>query len=283
MIKVLNRLRVLKYLNVNGGISLNGKHFKIPILEKVGFSNLVMSEPWMIDLLKIVMPIEEKVFVDVGVNIGQTLLKLRCVSDSSDYIGFEPNPLCINYVNRLIKENGIKNSVLVPVGISDKSELGELTFFYESGTDSSASMIENFRPGQKMDRKEYIPLLDLGEIKKTINLDQLSVLKIDVEGAELEVLRSFYNEIKENNPIILIEILPAYDEQNKNRINRQNEIQKLLKELGYTIFTVIKQNEILLDLKEISEMGIHSDLNACEYVMVPDSKKEEFLSQVNKR
>ena len=50
----------------------------------------------MIDILKIVLPIENKKFIDVGVNIGQTLLKLKSVSSEIDYIGFEPNPICVN-------------------------------------------------------------------------------------------------------------------------------------------------------------------------------------------
>jgi hypothetical protein len=95
-IQILRKLRILKYLNINGNISLNGKLFKIPILEEIGFSNLFISEPWMIDLLKIILPIEKERFIDVGVNIGQTLLKLRSISDNIDYIGFEPNPVCIN-------------------------------------------------------------------------------------------------------------------------------------------------------------------------------------------
>jgi hypothetical protein len=64
-----------------------------------------MSELWMIDLLKIVLPIGNKSFVDVGINVAQTLLKLKSVSPEINYIGFEPNPVYTNYGAKLIKKH----------------------------------------------------------------------------------------------------------------------------------------------------------------------------------
>lgn len=88
IIRLLNKLRLLSYFNINGKIELNSHKFKIPVLQKVGFDNLFMSEPWMIEILNIVLPLDNKGFVDVGVNVGQTLMKLRSVSSETKYIGF---------------------------------------------------------------------------------------------------------------------------------------------------------------------------------------------------
>jgi FkbM family methyltransferase len=283
LIRALNKLRILRYFNINGKIELNNKKFKIPILQKVGYGNLFMSEPWMIEILKIVLPIDNKGFLDVGVNIGQTLIKVRSVSSEIKYIGFEPNPMCVNYVSQLVKENDLKNVSIIPVGISDKTKIGVLNFFNSSVTDSTASMIAEFRPEQKIERKEYIPLFDLRKITDAIDLNAISVLKVDVEGAELEVLNSFYPLIKDHHPLILIEILPAYGKDNIFRIERQNKIKTMLINAEYSIFSVIKESEILLDLVEISNIEIHSDLNRCEYVMVPNVKKKEFENSCKQR
>lgn len=282
-IKALNKFRILNLLNIHGTISLNKKTFKIPILQKIGISNLFMSEPWMIDILKIVLPIENKNFIDVGVNIGQTLLKLKSVSSEINYIGFEPNPICVNYAVKLINENNFDNTLIIPAGISDKNEMGLLNFFSQSETDSAASMIEDFRPDQKIFKKEFIPLYNIESFKNKINLDSISILKIDVEGAELEVLNSFKKEIEEKSPIILIEILPVYNANNLQRLERQNMIQNMLKDFGYSIFRVIKKDDILLDFQEISEIGIHGNINNCEYVMVPKVKKEVFKNNCQQR
>lgn len=191
--------------------------------------------------------------------------------------------MCVNYVSQLVKVNHFNNISIIPVGVSDKIEIGVLNFFYTSSTDSSASMVSAFRPEQKIERKEYIPLFDLKTIMDTVALDAISVLKVDVEGAELEVLSSFYSLIKEQNPIILIEILPAYNKENIFRINRQNKIQTMLNEAEYSIFRVIKENDILLDLEEIADIEIHADLNRCEYVMVPNVKKNQFKNSCQQR
>ena len=177
-IRALNKLSLLKFFNLTGEVTLNGKRFKIPILQKTGFSNLFVTETWMIKILEVVLPIDNKKFVDVGVNIGQTLLKLRSVSSEISYIGFEPNPMCVNYSAKLIKENEFKNTILIPSGISEKTELGKLNFYSPSETDSSASMIEDFRFNQKTFRQEFVPLFDLNRLKSAIDLDSISILKI---------------------------------------------------------------------------------------------------------
>ncbi len=276
IIRGLNKLKLLSFLNINGQIKLNRSVFKIPILQKEGFANLFMSEPWMIKLLEIAIPIDQGSFVDVGVNIGQTLLKLRSVSPDTQYIGFEPNPKCVHYVDHLIKTNNIKQVQIIPVGVSEKTELGVLNFFDTSATDSSASMIAEFRSKDSIKRKEYIPLFEVSKVIDKVALNKISILKIDVEGAELEVLKSFSSIIREQQPIILLEILPTYNKENTFRIERQNQIQSLLADVGYTMYNVIKDRETLIGFNEISEIAIHSDLNRCEYVMVPGRKKEKF-------
>lgn len=283
LIKLLFKLKQLHRVNVMGKLSLNHKNFNIPVYGSIGYPNLAMSEPWMIDILKIVLPIERSQFVDVGVNVGQTLLKLRCIDTDIPYVGFEPNPTCVHYVQKLIEANGIKDSRLIPVGVNNKTELGQLHFFSKGSTDSSASMIEGFRPESTVDHVEYIPLFDIQALKTVLDINALSILKIDVEGGELEVLRSFADLLSQYNPIILMEILPAYSDQYPERIERQQEIEGILKERSYHLYRVIKENEELITLTEIEEIGIHSDLNACEYVFIPQSKNNKFQSALQNR
>jgi FkbM family methyltransferase len=182
----------------------------------------------------------------------------------------------VNYVYKLIERNNFENTVIIPVGISDKTEIGVLNFTDNSKANSSASMIAEFRKDLVVKRKEYIPLFNFEDLKDKINLESISVLKIDVEGAELEVLTSFKNELAKSETIILIEILPAYNEQNTFRIKRQNKIQELLFDLNYAIFKILKKKDLLLNFEEVKEIGIHSDLDLCDYVMVPKAKVDEF-------
>ena len=277
LLRVLNKLNLLHRFNLTGKIILNGKIFRIPIMGRTGFLNMWMTEPWMIELLKIVLPVSEGIFIDVGVNSGQTLLKVKSVSADIEYIGFEPNPTCIYYVNDLSRINEFKNVTLIPAGISTESQVAKLFFFDKSEMDSSASIVKDFRPDQKIEKTEFIPVFNMATVKQSLDIGKIGVIKIDVEGGELEVLSSMKNEIVLNQPVILIEILPAYREDNFIRIQRQNEIQQLFKDWGYSVFRVIKENEQLLQIEAIVEIGIHGDLNRCEYIAVPGHVKESFL------
>lgn len=60
-----------------------------------------------------------------------------------------------------------------------------------------------------MQRKLYVPVLSFATIKKTVDIPDFDVVKIDVEGAELEVLQTLAEELKSRKPIIIIEILSA--------------------------------------------------------------------------
>ena len=272
--------KILEFFNFTLTRKINSTYFKIPILGSLGISNLSVSEKWMIDVLKIILQIDSVKFIDVGANIGQTLLKLKSIDKNIEYIGFEPNPNCIFYLRTLIKKNSIKNTVLLPIGISTKNELGELNFYVENPTDSSASILESLRENKAL-RKEYISLFDVKSIKAKIDLNEMSILKVDVEGAELEVIESFKDEIKNHNPFILLEILPVYNiDEYPDRYERQNKLLSLLKSLNYSTFRIIKTEVNLLGLNEIDEIEVHSNLNNCDYLFVPKTKFDKFNSLV---
>lgn len=273
IVKVLNKFRLLHFININVAIYINNIKVYIPILGRVGIPNLTISEQWMIDLLKIVLEKFDGTFIDIGVNVGQTLLKLRCVNEKVEYIGFEPNSSCVFYSNKLIQINKFKNCTVIPVGISNITSLGILNFQNNSATDSGASIIPEFRSKTTIDHTEYIPLFEINQIDKIININEFAILKIDVEGAELEVLISFYDLIMKHQPIILLEILPVYNSSNRFRIERQTQVISIIFALNYSIFRVIKENDKFIGLQEVIEIEIHSDLNKCDYVLISKFRK----------
>lgn len=276
VVKVLKKINAFKLFNFSVKTRINNKGFKIPISDNIGYSNLTTSEPWMLDVLKVILPLGEKRFFDIGVNTGQTLLKLKSVSAKIEYVGFEPNPFCVGYTSKLINKNNFKNTTLIPVGISNKTEVGQLHFIENSNVDSAASIIPEYRQNNAVKSKTYIPLFNVECLKSRINFEGISILKVDVEGAELEVLTGFQSYIAKSGTIILLEILPAYNKKNTFRISRQNKILELLKTLNYIFFRVVKQNDLLINFEAITEIGIHEDLSACDYVVVPKAKIEDF-------
>ena len=162
--RILNKLRLLPSFNGEAVIGINNKKFIVPLLGRQGYGNLNLSEPWMTKLLIALRPLFNGYFTDVGVNIGQTLLKAHAVFDDLNYIGFEPNPSCVHYVQEMIRQNQFKKTVVLPIAVGEKTEMLRLNFFAADKTDSSATIIENFRPNVHTDHSIFVPVFDFHQV-----------------------------------------------------------------------------------------------------------------------
>lgn len=282
ILRSLNKLGVLPKINTTGKLTLNNKTFSIPVIKSYGYNNLFMSEIWMVELLQKLLKNRQKhkKFIDVGVNIGQTLLKLRSVSQEINYLGFEPNPACVFYVNELIKSNrniNTTNTSIYPVGLSENTQVLTLNLFSDNELDPAASVISD--RGDNVKRKVFVPIFSASKIDEDENVfSDVEIIKIDVEGLELEVLRSLKEIINKERPLILIEILPVYNSSNKGRFDRQNQIEELFSDINYDIHRVEKtKNMRFSHLNKLDSIGIHDDLNLCDYVIIP-TENTQFTS-----
>ncbi len=284
-LRVLRRLGLIKYLNLSINVKKKDKLFTIPVVGGIGFANIFDDEPWMDDVLTILSKeVKSGSFIDVGVNIGQTLIKVKSNFENNiKYLGFEPNASCLNYCNKLTAENnwGIGLNIL-PVAISQEVGLIQL-FKYSSGeTDPSASIMQNFRPNENVVEIQYIVSLRFNDIFRQFE-ETISprIVKIDVEGAELQVIESLMNIVKKFNPIVLMEILPSYTTENLERINRQNILSEIFTDLDYQIYRIFKLNSnnfSHLSPLHQNQIEIHSKIEFSDYIFIhkDDLVREAF-------
>ena len=264
---LLRRIRWhLRRLNYTHNIKVHGTPISIPYINGM---NCTITEPWMIELLEILLKEKEGAFIDVGVNVGQTLVKLKSISPKKQYIGFEPNPACLYYVSNLIKKNKFINCSILPVGLYTKNQVLSLDLFSNDTTDSCASLIENYRPNNKVVDKIYAPVFNFKSISNLFSFDSIAIIKIDVEGAEIEVIKCLLELVKTYRPIILLEILPVYNQSNTFRLDRQNEIERIFTGINYIFYRIDKKGDEFSSLIKIDSIGIHSDLTQCDYVVAP--------------
>jgi FkbM family methyltransferase len=275
-IRVLNKLRLLPLFMLRTSIKVNGKKITLPLWGSFGLPNLKMSDAWMTPVLVKLKPLYRGYFVDVGVNLGQTLIRAYSVFGDTRYTGFEPNPACVHYVQELIRLNNFRNCDLLPMGISDKAEVLKLNFFFADETDQLASIVEKFRPDQPIDHFIYVPVFDFPSIKHIIQPGQHPILKIDVEGAESEVLKGCYEWIATTQPIILIEILPAYSAENIFRVQRQQQIEEMLRKLNYRMARIQKGDQPRL--QELDMIGISKNIEESDYIFYPAASSTEVLA-----
>lgn len=241
----------------------------VPILGGVGYEHFGNNEVWMGALLfKLKEYYSANLFVDVGANVGQTLLQVLAINRKQHYYGFEPNPSCVHYLLELIRINKFKNVTIYPVALSDNSGPSTLKMYTDSTTDSTASLIQDFRESQTGESNVMVLAGNCISFEKKIGL-----IKIDVEGSELEVLQGLATFIGRDRPLIICEVLPAYDAGNINRITRQSFIQDLLKKVGYIIFHISTTGA----LTSVEHFGVHDDIKRINYMFCPS----EFNFETN--
>jgi tRNA G46 methylase TrmB len=85
--------------------SIGHRIITFPLNRIQGLGRLRWKHSWMTDVLEHLVGIKPGTFVDIGANIGQTLLSLQATHPEVGYIGFEPNVRCAAYLDDLIKSN----------------------------------------------------------------------------------------------------------------------------------------------------------------------------------
>lgn len=275
--KLRGKFQFLK-LDLKNSIVVNGIKMKLPEITEFSNSNKSVSENWMVDLMRsILVKTNKGCFIDVGANVGQTLMKLRSISSDVKYIGFEPNVQCVYYLDKLIHLNGFDDVMVIPSGISDDPGLKELYFINDDVYDSCASLVKDFRPEAQIQKKDIINTVSWENTRSLLDCENLSILKIDVEGGELEVIRSFEKELARSRPVIILEILPVYNIENTSRYNRQEELLRILKKLNYILFRVKKDKaNKLFGLEQLEKIGINKNVADSDYLFIPKDKRSKY-------
>lgn len=274
--RVLRKVGLIRFVNLNWSIRLNGKSVSIPIVRGLGIANLAGGEAWLSTVVRPLLKVKA-VVIDVGANVGQTLIKLKTMVPGVRYTGFEPNAVCVWYLEELIRSNGYEDCTIVPVGLSDASDILELSFFSRNEAEGSASLVSNFRPTTKVVNRRHVAVFRFDDIADKFDLAGLCLLKVDVEGAELGVLKGFEQTLRRYRPFIVLEILPAYSADNAGRVARQDELCDFLAGIDYALFRIIKSvDNGLQSLKPMDRIEIHADLNLCDYIAAPKESALEL-------
>jgi len=261
-----NGSRVSPFLNVTIPARLSGRGIRVPLLGGVGFDNLQPTEHWMEAILPVLLEKRAGAFIDVGVNVGQTLIKLRQVAPTTPYIGFEPNPVCYTYAQKLIAENRFEHCTLVPVGLSNAATV--VSFHMRTDSDVGASTVDGFR---KLDDGQHqvrlVPVFTGDDMLERLGSPSVAVLKVDVEGAELEVLQGFESTLA-TRPFVLCEILPLFSEdgpKGRFRKPRQEALLAFMRQAGYTLYRLLT-DATAVPLRDIE---VHRDPDLTNYIFAP--------------
>ncbi|MEH1788132.1 MAG: FkbM family methyltransferase [Nostoc sp.] len=142
-------------------------------------------------------------YFDIGANIGLMSIPILQQDDSCNVVSFEPSPNTYNFLNRTAKSSQF-NKRWVVSSKAVGSQVGTLDFFIASPDMGAFDGFHDTKRAKTNNQIE-VPVTTVDIEWKTLGRPKLSVIKIDVEGAELEILKGALNCIQNEQPSILLE------------------------------------------------------------------------------
>lgn len=222
-------------------------------------------------------------FVDVGVHRLSTYLDLRSFDTSRQYIGIEPNLTSAAIAADVIKLTGDLLAIVLPCAAAKHNGLLDLWVRPAVDHDSCATTIKDLRPGLALERW-VAPALTLDTILSCVATSPVALIKIDVEGGELEVLEGALSALSERRPTVLCEVLlrdsQAAVEDYSKRIKR---LIDLLREHQYAIYHLDKDGSAtkVVKLERVESFSdriwTKDDQERCDYLFLPEEVRPSGL------
>jgi FkbM family methyltransferase len=145
-----------------------------------------------------VTPQPGQVFLDIGAYVGWYAIQAaRAVGPSGQVVAIEPDSRNRLQLENNINLNGITNATIVP--LAAWSHAGKVRW----QGDSAESV------WHKIDESSGIGLVDavtVDDLVRRFALTRLDWIKLDVEGAEVDVLKGAEQSIQRFHPVLFIEV-----------------------------------------------------------------------------
>lgn len=220
-----------KRVPVGGYIVIdNYKLFDLGAVEKIlfehGFKEMRRNldkefDDGMISYKRTENRIEEKVIVDIGANCGEWSSKMKSVYPNARFLLIEAD----EENESLLKDSDFDYEIAL-VGDENK----EVTFYKGKRCNTGNSVYkENTEEFEDCD-EVTLRMQRTDEILKRHNISNIDLLKIDVQGAELDVLRGMGDMIDDVKEIQIEISLTNYNEGSPDHIERL----KFMKDAGFT-------------------------------------------------
>jgi FkbM family methyltransferase len=145
-------------------------------------------------------------FADIGANIGEITLIAAKRLTSGRALAFEPMPAVFSLLSHNVAINNFECVTLHNIGLYDHD--ARLPVYVKQDNPNGTTnhgVTSLFSTGT--DRQQgSVPLLRFDEVAESAGLKRLDAIKIDVEGAEMMVLRGAEVSLRRFRPVMIVEI-----------------------------------------------------------------------------
>lgn len=207
--------------------------------------------------------------LDIGAHHGlYTLLASKRVGHEGRVVAFEPSPRERKLLARNVRLNSCRNVRIQPFALGSKRMRTNL-HLVDGGEDGCNSL----RPPAVNFATHLVPVevYRFDDVSPKLGLRQVDFVKLDVEGAELDVLNGALALLNAApRPVLLVEV---YDIRTEPWGYKAREIVHFLSKLGYQWFQLRKDGSL-------EGIGTDLDVYDANLVAVPDENVTDVLQWV---
>ena len=176
--------------------------------------------------------------LDIGTNIGSTLLQFaNKLGGTGSVYGFEPDLINYNACIKNIELNSFHNINVANIGLGNES--GKFNLVVDTETNRAGNRIQFNIENNKNATTIIVERLDDWLKEKPEN--KIDLIKIDVEGFEMNVLKGAEQTLKQFMPILFIEL----DDNNLKAVDSNaKELILFLEKLNYQLINAQTNQQV---------------------------------------
>jgi FkbM family methyltransferase len=176
---------------------------------------------------------ENFICFDIGANIGHLSILMGKKAKNGLVISIEPSPRIFSYLLDNIQINKLKNVIPLNIAISEENGIKEFFTFTYADDQSALVINKNWKS-----EKYKVATLRLDELIKILGINKIDFLKIDVEGAELLILKSLGKDTDKVKYVWF-----EFNEENYRKFNYGGEeIIDFLKNHDFSLYRLNEKN-----------------------------------------
>jgi FkbM family methyltransferase len=184
---------------------------------------------------------------DIGANIGYFTLEFaRLIGTTGKVLCFEPHPEIFEVLTNNVRRNGYKNIRLHNVACSESNSKQRL--YFSSENEGNHKIIENEKSSQSVD-------IQAVRLDSIITLNPPSLIKMDIEGAELLALKGIGDDFLAKSKVdFVIEYHPYemsfFGVEGVELLDFFSHHGYKFRNLAYDNFPIISKEEILANYRK---------------------------------
>ncbi|HCN04581.1 MAG TPA: hypothetical protein DIS79_03090 [Bacteroidetes bacterium] len=179
----------------------------------------------------------ESSFLDIGAQMGYITLEAAVANKRGHVFAFEPEPANFTRLIDNISINSINSIRTYNTALG--ATTGDLDLYLAEANSGAHSAFQS--NANVSEKKVRVPMRTLDSIVEQDSIKDISMIKLDVEGYELEVLRGATQVLRQHKPMLIVEL---NDEIQQAAGSSSSGVKQLLGSFGYQPHYILEDGRI---------------------------------------